>query len=98
VVEEKVNGLETDPEAGELLTAELIPARSLHWRVNKTDYRAAISCWSRAGVRVFCIGTRENFYRDAARRIGSVTRQVEEGVFSLSGGDKVRGGGRGWPT
>ena len=69
--------LESAPQLGQMLTGQLSEVRSLHWRVGKTDYRAAYVVLAAERVcLVFLIGSRENFYRDAGRRWEAVKKTL----------------------
>jgi mRNA-degrading endonuclease RelE of RelBE toxin-antitoxin system len=77
--------LQANPEAGEALSANLKGVRSLHWRVAGVEYRAAYLLLEKERVcAVFLVGSRENFYREAAKRLDAVTRGLGEGALPQS--------------
>lgn len=70
----ELNKLKVDPSLGESLSGELAGARSLHFTLRGSgQHRAAYFCITADNtVLVFAIGSRENFYREARRRISSI--------------------------
>lgn len=68
--------LERDPELGEPLSGNLSGARSLHFTLKGSgQHRAAYFVITEdRQVLVFAIGSRENFYEEAERRVKSLGR------------------------
>jgi mRNA-degrading endonuclease RelE of RelBE toxin-antitoxin system len=69
-----LNKLTQDPTLGEPLTGNLSGARSLHFTLpGSGQHRAAyFVITDDRTVLVFAIGSRENFYREAERRVRSL--------------------------
>jgi mRNA-degrading endonuclease RelE of RelBE toxin-antitoxin system len=69
-----LNRLKQHPTIGEPLTGRLSGARSLHFTLpGSGQHRAAyFVITDERTVLVFAIGSRENFYREAERRIRSL--------------------------
>jgi mRNA-degrading endonuclease RelE of RelBE toxin-antitoxin system len=66
--------LEREPELGQPLSGNLSGARSLHFTLKGSgQHRAAYFVVTEdRQVLVFAIGSRENFYREAERRVRSI--------------------------